>query len=51
MRTHEITLVPGDGIGPELVAAARSVLDHTARLSGFKIDWDVHQAGQRAGPR
>ncbi|MFB8141244.1 isocitrate/isopropylmalate dehydrogenase family protein [Streptomyces parvus] len=48
MRAYEVTLVPGDGSGPELVDAARSVLDHAARLSGFKIDWDVHQAGQRA---
>lgn len=38
---HGITLIPGDGIGPELVAAARRVLAAT----GVAIEWDVQEAG------
>ncbi|MBK8253897.1 MAG: isocitrate/isopropylmalate dehydrogenase family protein [Polyangiaceae bacterium] len=38
---HRITLIPGDGIGPEVSAATQKVL----RASGVSIDWDVHHAG------
>ena len=38
---HRVTLIRGDGTGPELVAAARRVLDAT----GVPIDWEVHDAG------
>jgi isocitrate dehydrogenase (NAD+) len=41
---HRVTLIPGDGIGPEVTAAARSVLD----ASGVEIDWDVEPAGAAA---
>lgn len=39
--THRITLIPGDGTGPELAEAARRVIDAT----GVKIDWEVMDAG------
>ena len=39
--THTITLIPGDGIGPEVAAATRRVVDET----GVKIDWEVQLAG------
>lgn len=39
--THKITLIPGDGIGPEVAAAARKVID----ASGVKIEWDEVEAG------
>jgi len=39
--THEVTLVTGDGVGPELAEAARRCVDAT----GVKIDWDVQEAG------
>jgi len=39
--THTITLIPGDGIGPEVADATRRVLD----ASGVKIEWDVQNAG------
>ncbi|MBP2650033.1 MAG: isocitrate dehydrogenase [Firmicutes bacterium] len=39
--THTITLIPGDGTGPELVEATRRVIDAT----GVKIDWELHDAG------
>ena len=32
---HTITLIPGDGIGPEVADATRRVLE----ASGVKIDW------------
>jgi isocitrate dehydrogenase (NAD+) len=39
--THTVTLVPGDGVGPELTAAAQRVLD----ASGASIEWEVQEAG------
>jgi isocitrate dehydrogenase (NAD+) len=38
---HLVTLIPGDGIGPEVTGAARRVLDAT----GVGIDWVVEEAG------
>ena len=39
--THRITLIPGDGIGPELMAATRRTLEAT----GLDFAWDVQRAG------
>jgi isocitrate dehydrogenase (NAD+) len=39
---HEVTLIPGDGTGPELIEATRRVLEATG--VGFK--WDEHPAGE-----
>lgn len=38
---HEVTLIRGDGTGPELAEAARRCIDAT----GVKINWDVQEAG------
>lgn len=38
---HEVTLITGDGVGPELAEAARRCVDAT----GVKIVWDVQEAG------
>ncbi|HZR92405.1 MAG TPA: isocitrate/isopropylmalate dehydrogenase family protein [Gaiellaceae bacterium] len=38
---HRVTLIPGDGTGPELTEATRRVLEAT----GVRFDWDVRQAG------
>ncbi len=38
---HEVTLITGDGTGPELAEAARRCVDAT----GVKINWDVQEAG------
>ena len=38
---HRVTLIPGDGIGPEVAAAARHVVDAT----GVAIDWEIQEAG------
>ena len=39
---HTVTLIPGDGIGPELAEASRRVLD----ASGVAFDWEVVDAGE-----
>ena len=39
---HRVTLIPGDGIGPELADATRRVLDAT----GIGFDWEVVDAGE-----
>jgi isocitrate dehydrogenase (NAD+) len=41
---YRIVLIPGDGIGPEVTAAARQVVDAT----GVEITWESHLAGQAA---
>ena len=38
---HKVTLIRGDGTGPELAEATRRVIDAT----GVKIEWDVQEAG------
>lgn len=38
---YRVTLIPGDGIGPELVEAGRRVLEAT----GVPFDWDLQTAG------
>jgi isocitrate dehydrogenase (NAD+) len=42
--THVITLVPGDGIGPEVTEAVVRIL----QASGVPIDWECHVAGELA---
>src|SRR5205807_6246376 len=42
--THTITLIPGDGTGPEIVEATRRAIEAT----GVKIEWDVHDVGMPA---
>ncbi|GAC1462406.1 MAG: isocitrate/isopropylmalate dehydrogenase family protein [Candidatus Limnocylindrales bacterium] len=39
--THDITLIPGDGTGPEIVEATRRAIEAT----GVKITWDVQEIG------
>src|SRR5947208_2061409 len=41
---HTITLIPGDGIGPEIVAATVRVIE----ASGVEIDWETHIIGAQA---
>ena len=38
---HRVTLIPGDGTGPEITEATRRVLEAT----GVEFDWDVQEAG------
>jgi isocitrate dehydrogenase (NAD+) len=45
--THTITLIPGDGIGPEVTEAVLRVL----QAAGVAIDWERHDAGVLAFER
>ncbi len=44
MTVHRVTLIPGDGIGPEIMAATRPVLDAVS----VEIAWDEQLAGMTA---
>jgi isocitrate dehydrogenase (NAD+) len=39
---HSVTIIPGDGTGPELIEATRRVLEAT----GVEFTWDEHPAGE-----
>jgi isocitrate dehydrogenase (NAD+) len=41
LKSYNVTLIPGDGIGPELTEATHRVLD----ASGVKFNWDIVDAG------
>lgn len=41
---HRITLIPGDGIGPEITSAVTRII----KASGVQIEWEEHLAGQAA---
>lgn len=42
---HCVTLIPGDGIGPEVTQSARDIVSET----GIDLRWEVVEAGMRAG--
>jgi isocitrate dehydrogenase (NAD+) len=42
--THHITLIPGDGIGPEVVQPTVKIIE----AAGVKVEWDKHLAGVAA---
>jgi isocitrate dehydrogenase (NAD+) len=42
--SYQITLIPGDGIGPEVTAAARRVVE----AAGVDVEWQIVHAGQTA---
>ncbi len=44
---HRITLIPGDGVGPEVVEAARRAIEAT----GVGVEWDRQQIGSGAFAR
>lgn len=41
--TYNITLIPGDGIGPQVTEAAKMVLE----ASGVEINWEIVEAGEK----
>jgi isocitrate dehydrogenase (NAD+) len=45
--THHVTLIPGDGIGPEVSDAARRALEAT----GVAFEWDVQEMGAKSYAR
>lgn len=49
MKNYKVTLIPGDGIGPEVVKAAVKVLDSvTRKLGTFQIEYEEVLAGGAA---
>jgi isocitrate dehydrogenase (NAD+) len=44
MATHRITLIPGDGIGPEVTKPTLAII----KAAGVKVAWDSHLAGAEA---
>jgi isocitrate dehydrogenase (NAD+) len=44
MSQHKITLIPGDGIGPEIIAATVRIIE----ASGVNIEWETHIIGAQA---
>ena len=44
-KVYDVTLIPGDGVGPEVSAAARRVLEAIGAQLGFTFRWDVQTAG------
>src|SRR5437868_6242410 len=41
---YKVTLIPGDGIGPEVTRAAVRILEAT----GVKFEWEIYEAGAQA---
>ncbi len=44
MATHRITLIPGDGIGPEITSAVVKIVE----TAGLDVEWESHLAGAAA---
>lgn len=43
-KTHKVTMIAGDGIGPEVAAATKRIIE----AAGVKIDWEDALAGAEA---
>jgi 3-isopropylmalate dehydrogenase len=48
MTSYRITLLPGDGIGPEITAVTRQLLDAVSRRHGFELVYDEQPMGGAA---
>jgi isocitrate dehydrogenase (NAD+) len=47
-RTHKITLIPGDGIGPEVSAAVVKIVEAAGATTGVGFEWHRFAAGAEA---
>lgn len=45
MTTYKAACMPGDGIGPEIIAEGRKVLDAAGEKFGFSIEWTDYDTG------
>ena len=45
MSKHTITLIPGDGIGPEVTDATVRILEAAGSRTGAQFSWERHEAG------
>ena len=48
LPTYRVATIPGDGVGPEVVVAARRVVDAAGDRFGFAVDWSEHVVGGAA---
>ena len=48
LATYRVATIPGDGVGPEVVAAARRVVDAAGARFGFGIEWSEFLVGGAA---
>ena len=48
MTHHRVVLLPGDGIGPEITAVTRQLLDVVSERHGFQLDFDEQLIGGAA---
>src|SRR5271163_5162247 len=48
LRTHAVTLIPGDGIGPEVTDAVVCILEAAGKATGVKFAWERFAAGAEA---
>ncbi len=47
-RTHRITVIPGDGIGPEVTRAVVAIVEAAGKPEACTFDWQLHNAGAGA---
>jgi isocitrate dehydrogenase (NAD+) len=47
-RTHKITLIPGDGIGPEVASAMVSIVEAAGAQTGCSFQWHTFECGAEA---
>lgn len=45
MASYKVPVIPGDGIGPEIIAEGRKVLDAAGERFGFDIEWIEYPLG------
>jgi isocitrate dehydrogenase (NAD+) len=48
IREHKITLIPGDGIGPEVSAAVVKIVETAGAATGIGFEWHRYAAGAEA---
>ncbi|MGH2473942.1 MAG: isocitrate/isopropylmalate family dehydrogenase, partial [Candidatus Limnocylindrales bacterium] len=48
LRRYQVATIPGDGVGPEVVASARRVVDAAGQRFAFGVDWTEVLAGGAA---
>ena len=48
LRTYRVATIPGDGVGPEVVEAARRVVEAAGGRFGFRVEWPEVLAGGSA---
>ena len=41
----KIAIMPGDGIGPEIIEEGKKVIDAACNITGLDIDWEYYHNG------